>query len=253
MRSARNFLLSLLLSAGFFVPAQAAETWKVASLEWPPFSGAKLPDGGTGVKALRDALKSQGITLQVEYFPWSRAMATAAKPDWVGFFPAWPADVTSQSEAFGATPALFRSPIVIAEHKEAPLTLHGLKDLKGKRVGTVQDYGYPQEFLDLDQQKFFKSDPAVDDLTGLKKLALKRVDGMVIDINVMKFLQKTELKADADKIAANAGWQVNMDLLLAVNKANPNYPKIFAAYAKALKAVNAQKIVDDANAVMFAK
>jgi polar amino acid transport system substrate-binding protein len=73
--------------------ASAAETWKITSLDWQPFSGKALPEGGASIAVLRAALKAEGIELQVEFYPWTRAIETAKQPGYAGVYPSWPEDV----------------------------------------------------------------------------------------------------------------------------------------------------------------
>ena len=240
-------LMAVILSPS--LPLCAGETWKVASLEWPPFTGANLPDGGSGIKVLREALKSQGIGLDVKFLPWSRAIHDARKPEWAGFYPAWPEEV--KTEYFTASSSLFKSPIAIAQHVDAPLKMSSLMDLKGKRIGLVQNYGNTKEFNDLVDSKVILGESSLTDLQALKKLEAKHLDGMIIDINVMKYLLKNDLKSADGKIVANSGWMVNKDLLFSANNANPQKAKILETIEKGLKAIKPQKIVDDANAAIF--
>lgn len=68
----RNLLaLTALL---FSFQTLATETWKVASLEWKPYTWESLPEGGIGIVNLREALKAEGVELDVKFYPWTRAM-----------------------------------------------------------------------------------------------------------------------------------------------------------------------------------
>ena len=232
----------------FGTVAAAGEVWKVTSLEWPPFCGEKLPDGGSGVKALRDSLKAEGIELKVEFYPWTRAIATAKKPEYAGFYAAWPEDV---GEGFSASGALFRSPLVIIQNKNAPFKFNGLDDLKGKSIAIVQDYGNTKEFNQMVASGAIRGESGIDDVTGVKKLEAKRVEGMIIDINVLKYILKFDRKSAASSIVVNGTWKAEKDLLLAVNNASPNKAKIVDTLNRISKAGKTQKIVDDANGAIF--
>ena len=242
------YIYVAILSLSFNSAATAREVWTIASLEWPPFSGKNLPEGGSGVKALREALNVEGIGLEVEYYPWSRAMHTAKKPGYAGFFPAWLEDV---HEGFKPSGSLFKSPLIIAQRRDSPLVIKGLDSLKGKSIAVVQDYGNTKEFNDMVASGAIAGNVGVDDLIGLKKLEVKRVQGMIIDINVLKYILKFEFASAAGLIEANTGWSANKDLLVAVNGANPNSSHIVNILKKISKAGKTQKIVDEANAAIF--
>jgi polar amino acid transport system substrate-binding protein len=229
-------------------PAQAAEVWKVASLEWPPFSGAKLPDGGSGIKALRDSLKENGIDLVVEYFPWARISLQASTPDFVGFYPAWPEDVV---KGYSSSATLFKSPLVIAQNKKSPLKTATIDDLKGKYVAVVQGYGNTKEFNDMVAKGVIIGDSGPDDITGVKKLEAGRVDAMVIDRNVLNYILKFEIATHGKFVFEAAGWTENKDLLVAVNNNYPNKERIILLLNKIGKAGRTQKMVDTANKAIF--
>ena len=105
-------LMMWCLAVLFSFSAQAGETWKVTSLDWQPFSGANLPEGGAGVAVLRAALKAEGIDLVVEFYPWTRAIETAKDPAYAGVYPSWPEDV---GDGFTRSTVLFKSPVGFVE------------------------------------------------------------------------------------------------------------------------------------------
>lgn len=244
------FFATLGIGAGWsgINPALAAEVWKVASLEWPPFSGAKLPDGGSGIKALRDSLKENGIELVVEYFPWARISLQASTPDFVGFYPAWPEDLV---KGYSSSGTLFKSPLVIAQNKNSPQKTASIDDLKGKFVAVVQGYGNTKEFNDMVAKGIIIGDSGPDDLTGVKKLEAGRVDAMVIDRNVLNYILKFEIATQGKFVFEAPGWSMNKDLLLAVNNNNPNKERVILLLNKIGKAGRTQKIVDTANKAIF--
>ncbi len=212
-------LLSFLLLVAFSWSAHAADVWKVTSLDWQPFSGSSLPEGGAAIAVLRAALKAEGVTLEVQYVPWTRALRLAKDPAYVGYFPAWREDI---QDGFMASAALFKSPVGFAEPKESPLQWSRLEDLKGKTIGTVQDYGNTAEFMQLVNSGVIKTEVVMDDLINLRKVAGRRVDGAFIDLNNLQYLLRNEGKVYAGKAQANAKTLDNKELYLAINRAYPN-------------------------------
>lgn len=123
-----------------------AATWRIASLEWPPFAGSQLPEGGAGIAVLRAALKAEGIELQVEYFPWTRAILMSKRSVYAGLYPTWAEDVPP---GFIPSVPIFKSPVGLVEPIREPVVWSRLEDLRGKTIGTVQDYGNTPEFMAL--------------------------------------------------------------------------------------------------------
>lgn len=212
----------------------------VTTLEWPPFTCEKCPEQGAGAKVLRDVMKAEGVEVEFVFLPWSRAIAEGKTEKYIGYYPAWPEDV---QEGFMASVSLFKSPLGFIEPKDKPLKWdQGLKDLKGKTIGSVQDYGNTKEFNDLIKEGVIKTEIVTSDDVNVKKVAGGRLDGAIIDINNAKWFLTTDFKAEAAKVNINPKIIDNKDLHLAFNGINKaKADKLKAAFAK----VNSQKIVDD--------
>lgn len=65
----RTFLKKTVLCVAMLAPAAyAEEVWKITSLDWQPYSGADMATQGNSIQKLRELLKKEGITLQVDFF-----------------------------------------------------------------------------------------------------------------------------------------------------------------------------------------
>ncbi|WP_168224746.1 substrate-binding periplasmic protein [Rhodoferax aquaticus] len=234
----RLLLVTAMLAAttGF-----AAEKWKVTSLDWQPFSGKALPEGGAGIAVLRAALKAEGIELEVQFYPWTRAIETAKDATYAGFYPAWPEDVPA---GFSASAVVFKSPVGLVEPKSKPLTWTKLEDLKGKKIGTVQDYGNTPEFMKLIKDGVIKTEIVSDDLTNVKKVAGERIDAAFIDLANLDYFLKNDAKDLASKVQANKKVIDTKDLVLAVNGSFSN-KKAAAILNSGLAKINADQIIKD--------
>lgn len=47
---------------------------RLTSLEWPPYSGKYLPEGGISIKIAKEAFLAEGYTLHVDFYPWARTV-----------------------------------------------------------------------------------------------------------------------------------------------------------------------------------
>jgi len=130
----------------FAASSLTEETWKIASLNWEPYSGAEMRTQGNSVQKLRILLKKEKINLIVEFYPWKRAQIIAKNKEYVGYFPAWPEEVY---EGFTASPAVDWSEIGIMQHLGSNLRFESVDDLfKNYIVGIVQTYAYPKAIDD---------------------------------------------------------------------------------------------------------
>lgn len=163
----------------------ASETWTIASLEWPPYASATLADQGSAVKRLRRLLAAQNIDLSVAFFPWKRAQELAKSQDYVGYFPAWPEEVTS---GFTASDAVAWSHVGIMKLPHAHVPFNSIDELfKHHRVGVVSTYRYPQVVAAAMRKYPENVEGAMSELLLVRKLSGGRHAVAITDPSVMRF------------------------------------------------------------------
>lgn len=235
-----NRWLLLFTSALLFTASAWAEKWKIATLEWPPYTCLRCPDQGAGIKATREALKSVGIEVEFEFLPWVRAINEGGHPEYVGYFPAWPEEVKAE---FKAGPALFTSPLGFIFQKDLKIDLKHISDLKGRIISGVSGYGYTDEFLKLAKENFFKWSLAYSDAQNIKSVANKRVEGAIIDKINAKYFFRNDFANESKVLVISDFVLANKNLLISLNKhhVKSTLPKL----TEAVKKVPTQKIVDE--------
>lgn len=239
MLKIKRWMLCLALLCA--LPAMAAEKWKITTLDWQPFTGKTLPEGGAAIAVLRAALKAENVDLVVEFYPWTRAIETAKDPAYAGFYPSWPEDV---GEGFTKSPVLFKSAVGLVEPKAKPLVWTTLDDLKGKTIGTVQDYGNTPDFMQHIKSGAIKTQIVVDDLTNIKKVAGGRIDGAFIDLANLDYFLKNDAKDIAASVQANPKSLGTKDLVLGINDkfVNKNAVEIIK---RGIAKIDSDKIIKD--------
>lgn len=168
--------------------ATGAEIIRLASLEWPPYTGAELPDGGESTATLKAAFAAAGYQLEVDFLPWERALALAKVPNsgYAGYFPEYFSDAVSESFLFSVT--IGYGPLGLAERRNQPLQWQQPADLQRYRIGTVQGYVNTQAFDQAVADGLQPVETAGSDSQNLKKLAAGRIDAAIIDPHVMRHL-----------------------------------------------------------------
>ncbi|MBO9479170.1 transporter substrate-binding domain-containing protein [Shimia sp. R11_0] len=226
------------LSVGLAFGAQASEH-QVMSLEWAPYVGSDLPEGGILVSVLEKALAKSGHSLSVEYLPWARSQKKAADdPSVLGYYPAWPSEV---QEGFFASPVIYSSPVGFVQRQDNPINWTTLEDLHGLTVVVVRSYEYPEEFEALMASGAIAVQEASDDAQLLKMVAGGRGDIGVIDRFVMaEMLTTPEMAKVKDKVAYNERNLVEYPLVLAMRDTPENQ-----ALAVALDSALQQMPVDE--------
>lgn len=219
-----------------------AERWVISTLEWPPYTCAQCPENGAGAKALRDALKTQGIDVEFVFVTWRNAIRNTLEGRSVGFFPAWIED-NSQGQ-FIVSDALFFSPTGFAYPSSKELRWTHLSDLKGKKIGVAQDYGNTAEFNRLVKQGIIQTETVVSDDTNLRKVAAAKIDGAFIDIINARFLLEKNMPDINSRVIVGSNVVENKSLHLMLNPKTVNTSKQ-NKLKLATQTVNFQKIVDE--------
>ncbi len=179
-----------------------AETWRIASPEWPPYAGAGLPDNGRAIEKLRTLLERDGITLEVDFMPWSRAKAVAASSQYIGYFPAWPIEV---DDLFVVTDPVDFSRLAIIKRVETTLSTPCIDRLfEEYRVGFVAGHVYPAPIQRLIHQHYRPEDGSENEEDLVRVLAAGRIDAALSDPAVLLHL--------ADKLHLN-GIDTDIDIL----------------------------------------
>lgn len=201
------WLASLLCLWTLSFPARA-EPHRVhlTSLDWPPYSGSSLQDGGSISVLVAQAFQARGIRATIEYYPWSRTIVQVrdAHTHHMGFFPAY---YSAEREAdYYMSDPIGESPIGLIERKDAPIVWNSVNDLGGKRIGVVQDYVNTAEFDALVNSGGLTVEAVVSDTLNIRKMIGRRIDTAVIDEHVFAYLLKTDpdLAAGRDLLQFNA-------------------------------------------------
>ncbi|WP_319525706.1 transporter substrate-binding domain-containing protein [uncultured Desulfosarcina sp.] len=182
----RIFATAIFVVMIFAANSMAEETWKIATLNWEPYSGAEMATQGNSIQKLRLLLKKEKINLIVDFYPWKRAQIIARNKEYVGYFPAWPEEVY---EGFTASPTVDWSEIGILKNTESSLRFESVDDLfKNYKVGIIQTYTYPKVIDDAVKKYPNHTEKAPNEISLLRKLATGRHPAAITDPTVMMYL-----------------------------------------------------------------
>jgi polar amino acid transport system substrate-binding protein len=170
--------------AGLLQPAQAqTPTLLFASLEWLPYVGRALPQGGMSAAIAKAAAARFDHGIKIDYLPWKRAMQEGGSdPDFAGYFPAYHTAERARRCHFSAP--MGRSTIGFA--------VRAAEDLASDKLGVVLGYSNGEAFDAMVAQGKLSVDASVSDAVNLKKLLGGRVRAAVIDKAAMRHLLSTD-------------------------------------------------------------
>ena len=215
-----GILLAWLLVLGAW-PLRAAEVWRVASLEWPPYAGSASEQQGLAVERLRQLLATENIELEVAFYPWQRAQRLGASRDFVGYFPAWPEEVRP---GFVASPAVEQSKISVMSYQGSQVRWRNLEHLfKHHVVGLVRTYVYPAEIQSLIDRYPENIRFASDERVLVKVLSRQRIDVALTDPRVMRHYADQERITNLSVVHPNL---INKALVLSFRDDPENQQRI---------------------------
>ncbi|MBB1438002.1 transporter substrate-binding domain-containing protein [Shewanella sp. SG41-4] len=162
-----------------------SETLELSTLEWPPFTGTALIDAGITSKIVAQALRYEGHELNTTVLPWNRAVRMVKIGQIIGYFP----EYLTTSNDFLFSKSLGMSSIGLLEHKTKPIIWNTVSDLNQYALGVVDGYVNTAEIDEMILNGSQTSETAKDDKQNILKLAVGRIDTIVIDVNVYEFLK----------------------------------------------------------------
>lgn len=216
----RDMFFTLVVFSLMTFTVQAEETWKIASLDWEPYSGSKLTNQGNSIQKLQEVLRKEGIRLIVEFYPWKRAQIKAGTKEFVGYFPAWPEEV---AEGFVGSKAVDWSRVGVIRNTSSNVEFSSIDELfKKYKVGLVKTYVYPKEIQDAAEKYPNRVEGATSEVLMLKKLSKGRQDVAITDPDVIHFLADQEGISNIETIHIIT----QKELVLAFREGEDNAPRI---------------------------
>ncbi|MDP6474241.1 MAG: transporter substrate-binding domain-containing protein [Alphaproteobacteria bacterium] len=158
--------------------AKAADEASYCFNDWPPyaFMGA---DGAEGisVEILAEASRRANIIPSFVELPWNRCLELVRSGELDAVIDA------AKRDEFIQGPASFSA---YTNHfwvrQDDPAAVYNETALKGRTIGLVQGYVYPESLMAVVERAGMAIDYAVDDGNNLRKLAFGRVDVIVADM-----------------------------------------------------------------------
>jgi ABC-type amino acid transport substrate-binding protein len=216
---------------------------RLATLEWEPYIGTKMPDQGYTAALIRAAFAKQGMDVKIEFYPWARALHLARTGAVDGLMPEY-FNPSRQSE-FEYSAGFPGGPLVLYKRKADAIAFStdpekhqdaALRALKARRFGVVRGYLNTPVF---DAATYLKKEEASDDATNLRKLVYGRIDLAVIDRRVAEHLIRTQYPDYAKKIEPMSPPLADVPLYIAFSRKSPRKDQALAAFNRELAAMRA--------------
>lgn len=238
-----RLLLSVLFCLTVIALNVRAETLHLSSLNWPPYTGEQIAQGGASTAVVRAALKAVGHELHVDYYPWSRTIRMVSRDDAIysGYFPEYyhPTDQYLFSDSIGS------SPLGILEQHLYPIKWSRIKDLNQYTLGVVRGYVNTIELDEMIASGAQEVELVSSDEHNIRKVATGRVHGAVIDKYVYNYyIEQPHLMELKKKLEMNKQLLESKQLFIAF-KNTPEGTKWRKVFNEGLAIIDPDKIVEE--------
>ncbi len=176
MKSKLSAVVLVVMMIGLFSNAQAVTLGYVA---FPPyeFKGEHGEAKGVLVEIVQTVFQRAGVSLELKFFPFKRALALAKEGKIDGLFNFY--KNPERLKYFDYSHQVIQNPLVFFVRKDSNLTFDGnLRSLSGTKIGVLRGYTYGTDF---DKSNLFVKDVANSHPSNLKKLVLARIDAYPCD------------------------------------------------------------------------
>jgi len=184
----RVLVLAVMALAAAAGSVRAAETVKIANIDWPPYSASSLPEGGVVSAIIKKAFAGVGVDVVFDFVPFNRAVALGtSEPSFIGYTTEYRSEeVEKRCEL---SKPIGRSPVGFVKKTGSAFAWNTLDDLTNVVIGVVD--GYVNDGGDFDAaiaSGKIKTEAVKDDLTVLRKVAAGRNPVGVVDANVLAYI-----------------------------------------------------------------
>lgn len=229
-RHSLAWLAAAALPAGLVLPARGADApVRLVATEFPPYTGSTLPRGGIACEITRAALRQAGLSMELSFRPWARALLEFHRGDHDGVIGAWRSAERERTMRF-PQPLGILNQVGFMGRVDRKRRVDDLAALRGLRIGVVHGYANPPAF----EAAQLSVETAVDDLANLRKLLAGRVELALIDKGVGAHLLETQLREGAGKLAWLEPAVSEVPLYTVFSRTRPEGERLSAALTRGM-------------------
>lgn len=171
-----------------------AETIKVSTGEYAPFTGESLPNGGVVNGLVSRVAEQAGVTIEYEYMPWKRALEVA-RDGQVQASSYW-GERPDQSGLTMVGPFTLDRNVLFYRKDKPVAEFEDLTELTGVVIGVTHGYSYTPVFWANVENGSIQTQTAKDDASNFRKLLAGRIDAFIVDEYVGHYLLEQEFTAE---------------------------------------------------------
>lgn len=224
-------LIALLLSSP--APAEDEAALTLATGEFPPYVGERLPQGGVTSKIVREAFAAAGLaTPKIVFLPWKRGYSEAELNRYAATFP-YAHDAAREKQFLYSDP-LHQDHFSYFARKDDADALAGR--WRNKRL--CLPLGWTTAYTDADIRKYqlrLERPPALENC--LKMLGSNQVDLVSCNDFVAGYAIRQLYGPRSPFVAAEIGKQQTSGLFLIISRQRPNAEQLMQKFNQGLAAL----------------
>lgn len=174
MESIGKTALGIFLVVALCTRGAGQETIRIASEEWPPYSGSGLKHYGVMNRIIAEAFASENVKAEFGFFPGPRVLDLVKSGEWDATGGWTPNEERAKDHYFSDT--LFDETMVFFHLKTKPFEWKTMDDLKGVSMGTVYGSYYGTAFEKAEKSGELAIQKEHTDLLNFRKLIHGRID-----------------------------------------------------------------------------
>jgi len=203
----------------------------VGSMNWEPFFGESLPEGGFFTEITRTAFQRVGYDLIVEFHPWKRSLEMAKRGRFHGLLGAYYNE--ERTHYFIYPDSIYDNEEVFFCRKDAQISFTSFEELSKYRIGVLRG----SAIIETLKKANLQLDEVTDDEMNLKKLVANRIDlfpvGKVFMLNLIQ-TKHPDLKNAVKTLKPPVA---NQKMYCTISKKIPDHEKIAADFNRGLKMI----------------
>ncbi|MEF2146020.1 MAG: transporter substrate-binding domain-containing protein [Desulfovibrionaceae bacterium] len=182
-------ILGLMMGVSLLIPevALAEERLTMGTLDWPPYVDSAARDQGYVGLVIHEAFSRVGLEVELRFTLWTRVLDLARHGEVDMYGPEY-SDPSLERE-FVLSDPFPAAEIGFFSLRESNIHFNGLIDLHPYRIAVVRGYVNNREFDDAD---YLQKTEVVDEAMGMRMLVAGRVQLVLADRLVGRFLMENE-------------------------------------------------------------
>lgn len=234
------------LGSGIFCLVFALNSWAMASDrltvvadEWPPFSGADLPNKGISIDVITTVLTRAGYTVESEILPWARIMNGSRNDEYdvIGslFFDDEIAAYMTYGDPF------FQTNVKFVQRTGTSHDVSSLAALRPYSIAVGDGFLYEEGF---DNATDLNKVVVTTTLQAVQMVAYDRVDLTLDSEEVIRYTLAQDTPELADRIEILSHVLAQHDVHMAVRNSLPHKAQVVADFNRVLSEMMADGSLD---------